>query len=67
MERYRVWLALPETTAPEWFEFQSENTPLLGEIVEAEGHRVRLIGHKSGAPKNYTGKIVGRADLEESY
>ena len=63
MEEYRVWVRLPTTDAEEWLEFLSETTPLLGEVVQADDYRVRLTGHKSGAPGLYIGKIVDRADL----
>jgi hypothetical protein len=66
MERYRVWIRLPETNAREWLEFLSENTPLLGEIVEAEQYQVRLTNHKPDAPRNYAGVVVGRIEREES-
>jgi len=66
MERYRVWVTLPTWGAEKWLEFQSEITPLLGQVVECDRYQVRLTRHRSGAPHHYVGKIVGPNEIERS-
>ena len=66
MERYRVWVRLPTSDAEEWLDFESETTPLLGQVVQADTYMVRLTGHRSGAPGLYVGKIAGAAESQSA-